>query len=70
MYVRVYAQSGEPFDVSRERADHLILNCGWTQTPPVSAEELPAPTPKNKHRKPAETEPADAGDDTVTSSED
>lgn len=35
MYVRVYAPNGEPFDVSRDRADRLILEEGWTQTPPV-----------------------------------
>lgn len=34
MYIRVYAPDGEAFDVPRERADKLILQDGWTQTPP------------------------------------
>lgn len=38
MYTRVYAPNGEPFDVTRERADTCILNLGWTQTPPVQVE--------------------------------
>jgi len=38
MYIRVYAPDGEPFDVTRERADTLILQKGWTQT-------ASAPTP-------------------------
>lgn len=62
MYVRVYAPNGEPFDVSRDRADHLILNCGWTQTAPVASPEpeiaVEAEKPKSRRRK-----PADAGDD-------
>lgn len=33
MYVRVYAPNGEPFDVTRECADRLILQEGWTQKP-------------------------------------
>lgn len=48
MYFRVYAPTGEPFDVPRELADKLILQDGWTQSP-ASAElvesvvvELPA----------------------------
>jgi len=36
MYVRVFAPDGEPFEVSRDRADYLILECGWTQTPPIT----------------------------------
>jgi hypothetical protein len=43
MYVRVYAPNGEPFDVSRDRADHLILNAGWTQ----SVTQDTAPDPEN-----------------------
>lgn len=39
MYVRVYAPDGEPFDVPRERADTLILQNGWTQSPSKPAEE-------------------------------
>ncbi len=44
MYIRVYAPDGEPFDVTRERADRLILQEGWTQTPTSPApivEEIP-----------------------------
>lgn len=44
MYVRVYDPSGEPFDVTRERADRLILQEGWTQSKPVPAKE-PTPEP-------------------------
>ncbi|UVD36469.1 hypothetical protein RCXUPER_51 [Rhodobacter phage RcXuper] len=59
MYVRVYAPNGEPFDVSRDRADHLILACGWTQSAPVTAPEpeVVSEKPKTRRRK-----PADAGD--------
>lgn len=46
MYVRVYAPNGEPFDVTRERADRLILQDGWTQTKPVAEKRSePAPAP-------------------------
>jgi hypothetical protein len=37
MYFRVYAPSGEPFDVPRELADKLILQEGWTQSPASTA---------------------------------
>lgn len=57
MYVRVYAPDGEPFDVSRERADHLILNCGWTQTPTVSEEVAVIEKPKHRRRNPADAGP-------------
>lgn len=39
MYIRVYAPNGEPFDVTRERADKLILQDGWTQTQPQPTPE-------------------------------
>ena len=32
MYVRVYDPNSEPFDVTRDRADRLILQDGWTQS--------------------------------------
>jgi len=32
-YKRVYAPSGEPFDVPEIRANDLILQKGWTQQP-------------------------------------
>jgi hypothetical protein len=41
MYVMVYAPNGEPFEVTRDRADRLILQEGWTQSQPVI--ELTAP---------------------------
>ena len=34
MYCKVYAPNGEPFEVSRDRADKLVLEEGWTQTKP------------------------------------
>jgi hypothetical protein len=44
MYVRVYSREGEMFEVTRERADHLLLIEGWTQTAPRDAEpEDPKP---------------------------
>ncbi len=42
MYIRVYAPSGEAFDVTRERADKLILDQGWTQSPPTPAKKKKA----------------------------
>jgi len=33
VYFRVYSPDGEPFDVTRDRADKLLLEEGWTQTP-------------------------------------
>ena len=44
MYIRVYAPDGEPFDVTRERADKLILNYGWTQTQPKPVKKKRATT--------------------------
>ena len=36
MVTRVYAPNGEPFDIPRrDTADKLILESGWTQTPPT-----------------------------------
>lgn len=43
-YKRIYAPSGEPFDVPETRATDLILQKGWTQQAPVVA-------PKKKSRK-------------------
>ncbi len=34
MYCKIYAPNGEAFEVSRERADRLVLQEGWTQTKP------------------------------------
>lgn len=44
MYVRVYSPDGEMFEVTRDRADQLILEQGWTQTPQVSSTAAPAET--------------------------
>lgn len=63
MYVRVYAPNGEPFDVSRERADHLILTCGWTQTAPVTEPEAEAAVEQEKQKSTRRRKPADAGAD-------
>jgi hypothetical protein len=49
MYVKVYAPNGEPFEVTRDRADRLILNEGWTQTAPTIT-EMPVETPKPRSR--------------------
>lgn len=48
MYTRVYAPDGEPFDVPRERADFLILQQGWTQTPPSLDEPQQESFPQEK----------------------
>ena len=54
IYNRVYAPNGEPFDVVRDIADHLVLDLGWTQTPledlPVGPVDAPAPAPKSKSK--------------------
>ena len=54
MATRVYSPAGEPFDIPRrDLADKLILEKGWTQTPPVPApvhEEAEEPSPKPKRR--------------------
>ena len=34
MYITVYAPDGKMFEVSRDRADKLLLDAGWTQTRP------------------------------------
>lgn len=39
-YKRVYAPNGEPFDVPEDRANNLVLNKGWTQTPVVILDEV------------------------------
>jgi len=41
MYCKVYAPNGEPFEVSRDRADKLVLEEGWTQTKPTFADVEP-----------------------------
>lgn len=68
MYVRVYAPNGEPFDVSRERADQLILNEGWTQTAPVKEEETADEGPVVRPREPRSRKPRPRvfGDDPST----
>lgn len=43
MYHRVYAPNGEPFDVTRDRADRLILQEGWTQSKPKAVAREPEP---------------------------
>ena len=42
MYCKIYAPNGEAFEVSRERANKLVLQEGWTQTKPefVSVEPV------------------------------
>lgn len=55
-YVTVYAPDGQKFEVaSRDRADKLILQEGWTQTPPV-AEEKPKRASRKKKEEPVEEE--------------
>ncbi|AMO44093.1 hypothetical protein DSS3P8_035 [Roseobacter phage DSS3P8] len=46
MYHRVYAPNGEPFDVPRDRADRLILQEGWTQSPPKVVAPVQDPAPE------------------------
>jgi hypothetical protein len=61
MYVRVFSPAGEMFEVIRERADHLLLIEGWTQTAPRDAEpewDEPAPEPEAVEPEPEEDEPA------------
>lgn len=39
MTYRVYSPDNEPFDIaSKDRADDLVLNKGWTKQPQVQAE--------------------------------
>lgn len=45
-YKRVYAPSGEPFDVPEIRANDLILQKGWTQQPPVVSVPVVEDTPE------------------------
>lgn len=53
MYTRVYAPNGEPFDVTRDIADNLVLNQGWTQTAPERPVE-PEPEPvEDEQEEPA-----------------
>ncbi|QGH74813.1 hypothetical protein MAL1_00066 [Bacteriophage DSS3_MAL1] len=54
MYVRVYAPNGEPFDVTRERADRLILQDGWTQSAPISVEVPVEPSVEEVEEAPVE----------------
>lgn len=49
MYVRVFSPEGEPFEVTRDRADRLILQNGWTQTRP---EPAPVLDPEDEHEAP------------------
>jgi hypothetical protein len=38
MYVRVFSLEGKMFEVTRERANKLLLQHGWTQTKPTFVE--------------------------------
>jgi len=61
MSTRVYSPSGEPFDiVRRDTADKLILEEGWTQTPPVPATEvMEEEAPKKKRRSSRKEKPVE-----------
>lgn len=49
-YVTVYSPDGQKFEVaSRDRADKLLLEDGWTQTPPE--DEKPKKTSVRKKKK-------------------
>lgn len=71
-YVTVYSPEGKKFEVaSRDRADKLILEEGWTQNPPM--EEKPkASSRRKKKEEPAEEPTFDnfAGFDEPAESED
>ena len=65
MYVRVYSPEGELFEVPRDRADRLILQDGWTQSPvtksPTSADaDEPEPVSESKRRQPRKVAAAKA----------
>lgn len=50
-YKRVYAPSGEPFDVPEARANDLILQKGWTQQAPVEEAVVEEEDSKPKRRR-------------------
>lgn len=51
-YITVYTPEGKKFEVaSRDRADKLILENGWTQTPPAPAAKTTPPRRKKKAEK-------------------
>ena len=53
-YVTVYSPEGKKFEVaSRDRADKLILEEGWTQTPPKT-KEAPKRSTRKKKEAPVE----------------
>jgi len=65
MATRVYSPAGEPFDIPRrDLADKLILQDGWTQTPPVVVdfEEEVKPKPKRRSRRKKAEEVVEAAD--------
>lgn len=64
MATRVYSPSGEPFDISRrELADKLILELGWTQTPPEPEIKVTkSRKSKNKSKNKSETQRYDTLD--------
>lgn len=52
MVTRVYAPDGEPFDIPRrDTADKLILEKGWTQTPPTFEDVKKAPKKTSRKTK-------------------
>lgn len=60
-YVTVYSPKGEKFEVaSRDRADKLILEDGWTQTPPVEEKAQPKKTTRRKKKEEAPVEEVEA----------
>jgi hypothetical protein len=60
LYKTVYDPKGEPFEVGPETAAQLVLNKGWTQTPPEAEPAKPAApvAPPKPTVAPAPVEPA------------
>lgn len=59
IYRCYHPETGEAFDVPKHKFDELVLNQGWTQTPP---EPKPKRKPAKKRRAPVEP-PAQPDDD-------
>lgn len=58
-HVMIYAPDGEPFEVLPHKVGDLVLNQGWSQTPPepvAVVEEVPVQEQRARGRAKAEAE--------------
>lgn len=58
IYRKVWSPDGAMFEVTPEKASELVLNEGWSNTPPKAkkSRDTKSPTPKEEVKLAADTE--------------